>query len=93
MPMTYDASKDRMASLAAARSDPARKAVAIVGSATNLALYATSLYIGTAGDVSVVPTYQEDDTPVTFVAHPVGYLQVQCRRVTACPANTVALFD
>lgn len=91
--MAYDRASDRALDAPRGRGDTARRAVGITGSGSDLAIYAVALYIATAGDVTVIPVNTPADTPVTFAAHPVGYLQVQCRRVTACPAGTVALFD
>ena len=56
------------------KSDPASGAVAVTPSDTDT-LYARSLYIGVSGDVSVITRGRT--TPVTFKAHPVGYMPVE----------------
>lgn len=49
-----------------------------------------SLYVGTAGDVTGVTPYGGS---VTFTAVPAGMiLPVQFTTISACPANTVALY-
>lgn len=42
---------------------------------------ANALYIGTAGNVAVIP--QGQTTSVVFVAHPIGYMPVRVTRVLA----------
>lgn len=76
----------------AAASDPyafgglggafARKVTAVSPSdSTDLTTYARALYIGVTGDVKVILADDLDSNPVTFKAHPVGYLPAVVRRV------------
>jgi hypothetical protein len=63
----------------------ARNAVAVVPSDTvDLPTPAKALYIGSAGNVTILPINATDDTQtVQFANHPVGYMPVQVRRVMA----------
>lgn len=96
--MAYDQKKDpyNETSEQARAELPARRAAAVVPSNTvDLETYAKGLYVGVAGDVKVIPVGNADDAPVTFKAHPVGYLQCQVRRVfdTGTTAtNLLAMF-
>ena len=48
---------------------------------TDLIPYAKALYVGTAGDLSLIPA--GGAVAVTLKNHPVGYVAVQARRVLA----------
>lgn len=90
-------------------ANPARRAIAVTPSdtldVTNAAGdgargYAKGLYIGVTGNVVVIAagdnTNSGAGTPVTFTAHPVGYIPLQVRRVKATgtsATNIVALYD
>lgn len=88
----------------AARSAPnvssqARGALAVTPSDTVdiPSPYAKALYIGVAGDITVLPINAKDTgDAVLFKAHPVGYMPVQVRRVMStgtAATNIVALTD
>lgn len=96
MANTYDPTLDPYASRSISVNSAARNAVAVTPSDTaNLAPYAKSLYIGVAGDVTVVMVNAADDTDtVLFKAAPVGVLPIQVRRVMSTgttATNIVAL--
>lgn len=80
-------------------SSQARGAVAVTPSDTvDIASpYAKALYIGVAGDITVLPLNATDTSQaILFKAHPVGYMPVQVRRVMAtgtAATNIVALTD
>jgi hypothetical protein len=91
-------------------SDPSRLAYAVTPSDTldlpdvdntnPTPAYAKSLYVGTSGNVAVIPAGDKSNngrgTPVTFLNVPVGFLPVQVRRVMATSTtaqNIVALMD
>lgn len=62
----------------------------------DLSIYAKSLYIGGAGDLTVTLTTQDDGDSVTFADHPAGYAPLQVKRVWATgtlATDIVALFD
>lgn len=75
----------------------ARGAVAVTPSdSADLTVDAKALYIGTGGDITVIPINNQDDAPILFANHPVGYLRVQVRRVMATgtdAADIVALLN
>ncbi|MBL0948338.1 hypothetical protein [Brevundimonas sp.] len=48
---------------------------------TDLSPYAKALYVGTAGDLTLIPAGGAE--AVTLKNHPVGYVAVQARRVLA----------
>jgi len=77
--MTYDPSKDfyRDPSL------PGRTAFIVAPTdTTDLPVYPKSLYVGTGGDVAVVPVGAADDTPIPFKNVPDGgYILLAVRRV------------
>lgn len=81
--MPYDASHDLHAT--GGKTDaPASQVVAVTPSdSTDLTHYATALYVGTAGNVAVIPINNADGAPVTFTAHASGYMPVRVRRVLA----------
>lgn len=76
---------------------PARGAAAVTPSDTvDLSVWAKALYVGEAGDLSVIPAGDGALTAVTLRNHPVGYAPVQVRRVLATgttAGDIVALFD
>lgn len=96
--MAYSLTADRWAG-AAGPQLPARAAAAVTPHDSNdLTPYAKSLYVGVAGDVTVIMASDKDPTgiPVLFKAHPVGYLNAQVRRVNATgttATNITALYD
>lgn len=58
----------------------ARALVAVTPDDDNdLTVDAKALYIGTGGDLTIIPI--NNDTPVTLANHPIGYCPVQVRRV------------
>lgn len=86
--MTYSSAQDqnnaqRSTSIAA----QARAAAAVVPSDTvDLAPYAKALYIGTTGNISVIPVASYaagSSTPVVFNNVPVGWFPIQVARVMA----------
>lgn len=94
--MVYDATRDKYKEFPKSPVTPGRKAVAVVPSdSVDLLVYAKRLYIGVAGDVSVLAV--GDTVAVVYKAHPVGYFDaVQVRRVnsTATTAtNIVAIYE
>lgn len=96
MANTYNLAQDPYAQRSTEISSQARLAAAVTLSDTvDLAPYAKALYVGVAGDVTVLPINATDDThTVLFKAHPVGYMPVQVRRVLATgttATNIVAL--
>lgn len=101
----YDATKENFRNLVK-QNGPARYASAIVNSDTVAVAigpggcYAKKLYIGVAGDVTVILAPDQTNgglgTPVLFKAHPVGYMDVQVRAVMATgttATNIVGLCD
>jgi len=95
MASAYDATKDKFAPVLTDPSAPARNFVPVSPSDTldltdpsqpagqQCGFYAKSLYIGVAGDVTVIAAGDKGSpgTPRLFKAHPVGYLPGQVRRV------------
>jgi hypothetical protein len=88
--MAYDSSKDRnrVPDLA---EQPAEYAVAITPDNSNdLAIYAKSLYVGGAGNISLVT--KRGTANVTFTAVPAGtILPVQVSRVNATGTTATAI--
>lgn len=81
-------------------SEPAANAIAVVPHAsTDQTVYAKALYVGGAGDVTVIMVgdYATPGTPVTFSGVPAGtILPIQVRRVNAIGTTAtliVALYD
>lgn len=110
MATAYDANKDKFAPTLADPSIPARNAFVVTTSDTldltdagqpagqQAGSYAKALYIGVAGDVTVIMAADRSvaGTPKLFKAHPVGYLPCQIRRVMAtgtAATNILALVD
>jgi len=83
--MAYDPTKDEMdAQRSTAISSQARAGNAVIPSDTvDLTTYAKGLYIGSAGDIKILPVNNDDSNPITLANHPVGYLRYQVRRVYA----------
>lgn len=81
--MSYDTTADNNnAQRSTEISSQARGAVAVSPSNTvDLTTYAKGLYIGTAGDLKILPVNNDDAAPVTLANHPVGYCPIQVRRV------------
>lgn len=105
MTTTFVASRDQYPG-SLHSGQPARLALAVTPSDTKdltdatgdaMPAYAKALYIGVAGNVTVVTAGRSsDDNTVTFTAHPAGYMPVQVRRVLATgttATNIVALID
>lgn len=79
-------------------SSQARGAIAVSPSdSTDLATPAKALFIGSAGNVTILPINATDDTQtIQFANHPVGYMPVQIRRVMntgTSASGIVALTD
>jgi hypothetical protein len=93
--MPYDITKDAVYKRPEFAKNPARFANAVTpNDSTDLAEYATSLYIGTAGNLVVLPVGHNDGATITLANHPVGYCPIQVRRVLATgttASNIVAL--
>ena len=64
----------------------AKNAVAVTKSDATIIQTTRALYIGVTGDVVV--TMASGATPVTFKAHPVGYLEAQVTQVLAATTAT-----
>lgn len=87
--MPYDITKDPFGLKDESPDRPAKKAVAITPDDNNdLTTYAKALYIGVAGDVTVLPTENDDGDYVTFKNRPVGDFPIAIRRLRA--TNTTA---
>lgn len=98
MAKTYDPAKDPYAQRSIPVNSYARNAFQVTPSDTNnLPTYAKALYIGTEGNIAVVPVNAADDTDVvTFVVGTGVILPIQVRRVmdTGTDAeDIVALVD
>lgn len=95
--MVYAPASDKYSQYPKTLNSPARNAVAVVTSDTvDLSIYAKKLWIGVTGDVKVILVGDLDAAPVTFKAVPVGWLEVQVRRVFATgttATNIVAVYD
>lgn len=95
--MPYDKNLDGLPSSAAEEIvAPATRAAAVTPSdITDLPTYAKALYVGTTGNIALVPRFAQTDAGVTFVGVTAGsILPVQCRRVLATgttATNIVAL--
>jgi hypothetical protein len=79
-------------------SSQARGAYAVSpNDGTDLNPPAKALYVGSAGDLVVLPINATDDSQtVTLANHPVGYVPIQVRRVFATgtiAAGIIALTD
>ncbi|MFC0634878.1 spike base protein, RCAP_Rcc01079 family [Brevundimonas balnearis] len=89
--------KDIYASRAPSPEGPARRASALTPSDTaDLPEVAKALFLGQGGDLTIIPAGQAGDTPVSFAAHPSGYVPIQTRRVLqtgTTAGQIVALFD
>lgn len=83
--MAYNSAQDPYAQRSVSVASQARAAVAVSPSDTvDLAPYAKALYIGTSGDIAVIPVANYavgNTTPVVFSAVPVGWFPVQVARV------------
>lgn len=110
MATAYDATKDKFASASTDPSTPARNAYVVTPSDTLdltdagqpagqvCGVYAKSLYVGVAGDVTVIMAGDKSvaGLPKLYKAHPVGYLPGQIRRVMAtgtAATNILAMVD
>ncbi len=96
--MTYDPTKDEQdAQRSTAISSQARSAVAVTpADATDLATYAKALYVGSAGDLVILPVNNADGATVKLANHPVGYCPIQVRQVYATgtvASGIIALVD
>lgn len=99
---TYDATKEVFRGLTKSNG-PSRFATVITPSDTAAVAigpggtYAKKLYIGVAGDVTVIMASDTGlGTPVLFKAHPVGYMDAQVRAVMAtgtAATNILGLAD
>lgn len=83
--MAFARLKDLFQQAVARIVDPGSLAVSVApDDNTDLAVYAKALWIGTGGNVAVVPLGQIDDTAVTFVNCQDGsILPIRCRRLMA----------
>ncbi|MBU1346641.1 MAG: hypothetical protein KKA16_06775 [Alphaproteobacteria bacterium] len=88
---------DIYAAFAPSPAAPARRIQAVTpADDADLPMLAKALFIGTAGDLKIVPVASPDGEPVTLKNHPTGYVAVQTRRVWATgttAVDIVALFD
>lgn len=88
---------DAYAAFSPSPSAPARRIQAVTpDDETDLPMTAKALFVGSPGDVRLVPVASADGEPVTLKNHPVGYVAVQTRRVAATGTTAdhiVALFD
>jgi hypothetical protein len=95
--MPYNSAQDQYPGSSRSVEGQARTAVAVTPSdTTDLPTYAKALYIGTSGDIAVIPVGSPTDTSVIFSGHPTGYFRVQVRRVLSTgttAGNIVALGD
>jgi len=94
--MPYDSAKDQFPGGASVSSQGTTAKVVTPSDSTDLNPYAKALYIGVSGNVAVVPLNSPDDTPVTFLGHPTGYLRLRVRRVFSTgttASNILALSD
>jgi hypothetical protein len=83
--MAYDTTRDRYQWRPSATS-PARRAAALTPHDSNdLATYAKQLYVGTTGNLTIVPAgdTSTSGTGILFSSVPVGWFPVQVRRVNA----------
>ena len=84
--MPYDPKKDYRLKVGGTDREtfPFRAAVAITPSdGSDLTLYPRSIYVGTAGNVKLVPIEAADDTGVLFKNVPAGAQIIGARRVLA----------
>lgn len=88
--MTYDPTKDPYKYYRKdAEGSGTLAAVVVPSDITDLSTYAKALYIGGAGDVTVIPVGQT--ASVTFKNHPVGYF-IGCRVARVLSTGTTATF-
>lgn len=82
--MPYDISRDvQRTGAESARGGPANKSAAVTPSdSVDLADYGC-VYLGGAGTIVIIPVDNADGAPITYVAHPIGYMQIRARRVLA----------
>jgi tripartite-type tricarboxylate transporter receptor subunit TctC len=82
--MAYDATRDPFR-LGGGFDQPGRQVEVVVPDDTDdLLAYAKVLYIGTGGDVAIIPPLNADGAAVTFVNVPDGtILPISARRVLA----------
>ena len=93
--MPYDLSQDR-AQEKASTPYQSKKAVAVTKSDTaDILPYAKALYVGTGGDLVIIPVGNRDMDSVTLKNHPTGYVPIQVRRVlnATSASDIVALYD
>lgn len=93
--MAYDTSKDPHQSFPTVPYQPRSVTAVTPSDSTDLDPYCKALYIGVAGDVTVIPKINADSASVTFKAHPVGYMPIQVRRVLSTgttATNILALY-
>jgi hypothetical protein len=94
--MPYDSTKHPEAYVPTAQSTNGRKVTVVVPSDTvDFTSYPSKLYIGVAGDVKCIPVGNDDASPVTFKSVPVGFLEIQVRRVFAtgtAATNILAIY-
>lgn len=96
--MAYTPGNDRYGGGQSA-SSPARNAAAVTPSNTvDLSLYAKALFVGVAGDITLVPAGDSSasGTGILFSNVPVGWFPVQVRRVNSTgttATNIVAVYD
>jgi len=81
-------------SLVANTASPAEFAAAVTPAASDLPAITRAVYIAAAGNLTVVMASESNDaTTVTFNNVQAGmFIPIRVRRITAAPANTVALF-
>lgn len=91
MPHTRSADYRRAGSDETQEMTPGRDGYVVVPAGTDLAVYAKSLWINTAGTVSGILAETEADTVLNFTVAASTPLPLGFRRITAAPANTIAI--
>ncbi len=88
MTTTYDPAKDPYAQRSVPVDSQGRSAIAVTKSDTvDISVgpngsYAKAIYVGVAGNVTILPVDAVNDTDVVlFPNHPVGYMPMQVRRI------------
>lgn len=90
--MAYDVTKDPNLLTSSLVDSQARSLTTITPSDTvDLTIYQKALYVGVAGDLSVIPVNQSTDTAVVLKNHPVGYVPIQVRRVMATGTTATSI--
>lgn len=82
--MPYDKTKDKWAGQAQSLTEQSRNAVQFEPADSDFAIYPKAIYVGTGGDLYVIPLESTTEDLVPYMNWPGGtYFELRVRRVAA----------